>query len=332
MWFQLPRKQVLPSLRQAWLHLTPLILRVFKEIHIGISKHIIVSNFKRISRTSHHPWKLQFTSTLIFQSIVVLPLKEIYMCLWGHIIVQMVDYPENLSFHISLMHLLCMPWSSLTTWRGEFGKVGSRQGRWMQPVLKGHTHVPPTKLLISIDEVWAGVPTPHSQVSLECDGPSQTGIILMRWRDKMDHCGFTHKGEIPFKDMGMRKDSHLSCHLQQKLLKSNWKVPQPLNGWVLKHPTLTELSLSSCAQTGQGLDTHTHFPGTSICLFPIPLLPHYQHSYWKALEGGWQYELGYGGWAGTWQPSRDMVAEANMVTSCPWGHQEVRAGVMGAVL
>lgn len=27
-----------------------------------------------------------------------------------------------------------------------------------------------------------------------------------------------------------------------------------------------------------------------------------------------------------------MVAKANMMTSCPWGHQELHVGVMGAVL
>lgn len=91
--------------------------------------HIIDSNFKRTIRTSHHPWKLRFTSTLIFQSIVALPLQEINMCLWGYFIVQVVGYPANLSFPISLTCLLCRPWSSLTAWRGVFRETGSREGQ-----------------------------------------------------------------------------------------------------------------------------------------------------------------------------------------------------------
>lgn len=188
--------------------------------------HIIDSNFKRIIRTSHHPWKLWFTSTLIFQSIVVLPLEGINKCLWRHFVVQMVGYPAILSFHTSLTCLLCRLWSSLTAWRGEFREIGSRGRRWMQQVTKGHTHThtPPAKLLMSIEEAWAGVPTPHSQASLLWDGPSQTDITLMGWqRDKMDQFGSAQQGKIPLGSTGMRKGSH-SCCLCATFNRSCWKA------------------------------------------------------------------------------------------------------------
>lgn len=133
-WFQLPRTQTqaLPLHRQAWLHFPPIILRMFNKVHIELSVHIIDSNFKRIIRTSDHPWKLQFTSTLIFQSVFVLPLKGINTCLWGHFIVQMVGYPaSHQPYVLSVQALVQLN-------REEFRDVGSKEGRWEQPVVKGH--------------------------------------------------------------------------------------------------------------------------------------------------------------------------------------------------
>lgn len=182
-WFQLPKTQALPSLRQAWLHLTPVVLRVFKEIHIEISVHIRAGNFKRIIRTSDHPWKLQFTSTLIFQSVTVLPLKGINTCVWGHFIVQMVGYPANLSFHISLMCLLCRPWSSSTERSSE--TWGAKRGDGSNQLWRA-TCTTPAKLLISTDKVWASA------------NPSQSGFLSM-WQSFTDRHRFDGWGRKELK-------------------------------------------------------------------------------------------------------------------------------------
>lgn len=62
-------------------YLTPVILRVIKEICIEFSMHIADSDFKRIIRTAHHPWKLQCTSILGFQRAVTWPLVGTNMSL-----------------------------------------------------------------------------------------------------------------------------------------------------------------------------------------------------------------------------------------------------------
>lgn len=114
----------LALLRQAWLHLIPIVLRVFKEICIEISVHIIDSNFKRIIRTSDHPWKLQVTSTLIFQSVFVLPLNGINICLWWHFIVQMVvkSVLSHQPYMLAVQALVQLN-------RDEFRDMGSKEGR-----------------------------------------------------------------------------------------------------------------------------------------------------------------------------------------------------------
>lgn len=199
---------------------------MFKEIHIKISVHITDSNYERIIRISDHPWKLQFKSTLIFQSVFVLPLKGINTCLWGHSRVQMVGCPANLFFHISLTCSLCRPWSSLTERSSE--TRGARRGDGSNHLWRAKC-TPPAKLLISTDKVWASA------------NSSQSGFLSM-WQSltdrhcfdgwgreefKMDHLGSAHQGKLPHKGIGMGKDRHLSCHLQQKLLKATSKFLSP---------------------------------------------------------------------------------------------------------
>lgn len=161
----------LPLLRQAWLHLIPIVLSVFKEICIEISVHIIDSNFKRIIRTSDHPWKLQITSTLIFQRVFVLPLKGINICLWGHFIVQMVV--KSVLWHQPYMFSVQ---ALVQLNRDDFRDMGSKEGRKEQPVVKGHMHA---SCKITQQIKYEPVQTPHSQASFLCDSPSQTGITLM---------------------------------------------------------------------------------------------------------------------------------------------------------
>lgn len=107
------------------------------EIHIKISVHITDSNFERIIRTSDHPWKLQFKSTLIFQSVFVLPLKGINTSL--RTLQSSNGWLSSKSVLSHQPYMLTVQ-ALVQLNREEFRETGSKEGRWEQPLVKGHVH------------------------------------------------------------------------------------------------------------------------------------------------------------------------------------------------